>query len=1362
MSNNVCALSKGAACEAGKLIVQVVGKDHPTTQKLVIYDETNATQLEWLTQQDKPETQTSDTFSSVLHVWDWENQPKCNLWLEIAASEGGPIRLPLHDELRVTPRQPEHGIQWNQLVPVVPMTALPGSKSSYDLGTPVSLRNGYVYVFYRGKLWRELQVRNSESGVTYHDVRVTSYRQGTGFKSGPRKAVGVALEDIWLPSQWNNRKELTVQLCFSEIQLSSARLAFLERDAATRRIRASQRQLDVSKATFDQMFKGKPGGLEIIEAYKQAMVSEPRLNDARTVRMNLDLWAFPLSIAAPQRARQAGYELILDNPSRYLCDLSGQFPAKSLAAANAFIEGCKAGKTTPAAPEMEMGAIEQALREKLAARQPNSCPTFEAKELWLAQPGATDIFAALRPRQLCAILLDDNQFRLRHLTAKIATHKILLEQCAEYAKANGHFASAMLVQQTIVPSSVSGEGNKLHACISKITPAGLQDLNRFTATIERMEAWQAMQTSQQCLVDLMGRGACQQTIADHLSLDHFEYTAALHFAAQVFSSLATTAADHDPLATNTHQLVDAVNGRLCMSSSDSAGRQFILRVASQSQHPLHRMFWPKYDLAKLDQAYVKPAQTEENTGDGSFRATALAAQEVIQPPKGAQSTIDAVQLQALLESGGLSSAVIVESKAVANGLISIYEHLDGALRTATSGLEQAKQERATAYQQHQQAQNQRGTAQHDQQQAAQQRQKAEKAQQEAEKRQHASQAEMQQRRQALTEAEGLENVTRRSLAAEAGPMNIRLHGLSIEQLRSMLTQHFGELRLMRRSAARAGRYYIFALSDLPLEIQRAIRVYGEVLDGTGAVIASSNSRTASRQGLPAETADHMVAAMPENHRTARLIAALNRRTNARMLAEQAESIASQVHAERAAMVQVASQQTAAARSQEAAQAARLKQAESLAQTAKTELQQAEQRIHELTRAVDTGQRNLYFQTLNSGAFSMAVLSLELWNLFAEWGAGSENLKSKGIGRVFTGMLSAGIDSTIAFEMLAFKIKEANRFSAFLRVTRWNVNTAKVVGILGEKLGSMFVDKIAFRLIGAAVASIVMMVVCIMDAVHAWRWGDDAVWGYGAMAAGALFGAIAPFFSGSSALFGLNPFGLAALLLIVIGAGLVFWLSSTQLEDWLECGPFGEKKLDYLVSDTQEAFYRLAGIFAGIRIAIEPNPYHKPYAKVDMNQDADLRKLASANTRIRIRSNLPGLLAHMGDVNIEAKTRLRSSEIRYRGNGEPFPPTIEVHNPDPVAQRKLPDGRELYMNTPLARRWTGNPRDTSLYHEWQVRAQLRLALDTGEKNGRPGALLWLFPAPPIRNGKVDATKAPAANFNQTDVPFWADEKTHAES
>src|SRR5690606_27860603 len=215
-----------------------------------------------------------------------------------------------------------------------------------------------------------------------------------------------------------------------------------------------------------------------------------------------------------------------------------------------------------------------------------------------------------------------------------------------------------------------------------------------------------------------------------------------------------------------------------------------------------------------------------------------------------------------------------------------------------------------------------------------------------------------------------------------------------------------------------------------------------------------------------------------------------------------------------------------------------------------ELQAAEQNIHDLTRSLDAGQRNLYFQTLNSGAFSMAVLSLELWNLFTEWGARENTRQQKDSYRVGAGLVGAVVDTAIALENLAFKMKEANRFAAFFRANRWTVNTQAMSGLFGKVLGEKLVTQISIRLLTSAAASIVMMVVCIMDAAHAWRWGDDAVWGYGVMAAGALLGAIAPFFSGSSALFGLNPFSLAALLLIVLGAGLVFWLSSTQLEDWL--------------------------------------------------------------------------------------------------------------------------------------------------------------------------------------------------------------------
>src|SRR5690606_12432956 len=170
--SNVFALSCGAACEPAKFIVQVVGKDHPSSQRLVIYDEANMQEQEWLTKQDKPEVQTSDTFSSVLHVWDWENQPKRNLWLEIATREGSPIRLPLLEDVRPTPRQSVHHPQRMPVIPIVRMTALPVSKSERDQCSPVSVRSGDVSVFDRGRCCREPDVRVSDGRTTHHDVGI--------------------------------------------------------------------------------------------------------------------------------------------------------------------------------------------------------------------------------------------------------------------------------------------------------------------------------------------------------------------------------------------------------------------------------------------------------------------------------------------------------------------------------------------------------------------------------------------------------------------------------------------------------------------------------------------------------------------------------------------------------------------------------------------------------------------------------------------------------------------------------------------------------------------------------------------------------------------------------------------------------------------------------------------------------------------------------------------------------------------------------------------------------------------------------------------------------------------------------------
>ncbi|EGH14993.1 hypothetical protein PSYMP_28738, partial [Pseudomonas amygdali pv. morsprunorum str. M302280] len=155
------------SCEMDKLIVQIVGKKHSDQQQVLLLG-SDGTRI----YPPKSEVLERELFSSTLKVWD--HIEGTHLHLQIATLDGEAIRLPLLSDTKVTPRQAD--AQFNQIVPVLPFVALPGSKTVDDMGTPVLARAGYVYVFYQQKLWRELEIQVSETGNTYHDIDVARYR----------------------------------------------------------------------------------------------------------------------------------------------------------------------------------------------------------------------------------------------------------------------------------------------------------------------------------------------------------------------------------------------------------------------------------------------------------------------------------------------------------------------------------------------------------------------------------------------------------------------------------------------------------------------------------------------------------------------------------------------------------------------------------------------------------------------------------------------------------------------------------------------------------------------------------------------------------------------------------------------------------------------------------------------------------------------------------------------------------------------------------------------------------------------------------------------------------------------------------
>ncbi|PPA00259.1 hypothetical protein C4E44_30795, partial [Pseudomonas sp. MWU12-2312b] len=217
-------------------------------------------------------------------------------------------------------------------------------------------------------------------------------------------------------------------------------------------------------------------------------------------------------------------------------------------------------------------------------------------------------------------------YRLRHLLAQIRQQQQLLALYAERASLYPHHASAVMVQQLIVPANISGQKNPLHACFHKVKEAGRRDINRFTASAERALIWQQLNMAQALLAECLQQPVTQQTLADHLSQDGFDYLAALFAVSQTFAALATVPAQLDPLASN-GDVTNALTGVSLYSPRASAGQTLLNDIAHDPAHPLHRMLWPAVDEAALAAPYVPPSQTTLNEGDGHLRADDLAAFE---------------------------------------------------------------------------------------------------------------------------------------------------------------------------------------------------------------------------------------------------------------------------------------------------------------------------------------------------------------------------------------------------------------------------------------------------------------------------------------------------------------------------------------------------------------------------------------------------------------------------------------------------------------------------------------------------------------------------------------------------------------
>ncbi|PWE40695.1 hypothetical protein C9I50_15100 [Pseudomonas prosekii] len=1228
-------LTAGPGCERDKLIVQVIGTGHSKNQRLLMVDQSGVEPLLALTDEAACETERLTSVHSELFVWDWSAQLKHQLWLEIATTHGPPIRLPLLEDVHVTPRQLE--AQWNQIVPVLPFAALPGTRSKYDLGTPVLCRSGYVYVFYRDRLWRELEVRQDDELTTYRDIDLQAYRQDQQFSSDYRQASGVDLSDIWLPATWNHQPAEAVQLCFSEIQLSAARLKRLEDDPQLRAQRCQSPALQCESQTFERLFEQQPDGQTMLEAFSAFNAWDAQASDTATKASitwrNLVARAFPLSLIAAQRARQSGFEYVLEHPGRYVCDLSGEFAAQRKTEAKACLDQWEQG-TTPALPAtFESSAWADCLAALLDQLREKAPPADEA-DLWQAQPSVVDVLAAARERGVCGVLLEDPRHRVRHLVSQIQQQQQLLTRYAERASLHPHHASAVMVQQLIVPATIGGQKNPLHGCFDKVQEAGRRDINRFTATAERALLWQQLNMAQALLAECLQQPVTQQTLADHLSLEGFDYLAALFAVSQVFASLATVPAQLDPLARN-GDVTHALTGFSLYSPQASVGQTLLNDIAHDSAHPLHGMLWPAVDDAALDAPYVRPTEKTVNEGDGRLRAEHLAEFETDPGPYYPQvEHLDGHLLEGLLANGSLNSTLTGQSKAAASTLISIYENLAGSLETASSAV---------------------------------------------------------------------------MAQVAPAPASAYLHGLSVGLLRSLMPNTFGEMHFINRRDADPQRYHLFGLSDVPTGEQRPRRLMGKYLDAQGRPLAVGNAADAFETPSASRVGNYKLLVMPAAHPTVRSLSELNRRINAVHKAD--------IEARGADNAKV-----------------------------KGSLQRG------VDEHADLANSRVY-RVLGSLPFAAGVLMLEVWNVRTEW-AGREQVHiEKGKYRSQLSVFAAGLDLVIALEMLTVKIAGTKSILAVGRKVLFTISD-DAAKIIFSYFKTRLITKLTARLIAQITSGAAFALINFYDAKYARQWGDDAMWGYLMMAVGGSLSAISGLIVPTTYFLGLGPAGWVALILILIGAGIVWWLTDKPIEEWLVNGPFGTQAHSDNVHllNPQIGFYYLISLFADIRITIGTNPEFVPDAKHDIHAKTPFQVISS-NTSIRIESNLPGLITSLGTLNINAHCRLNTFEVkggRIKSETVTFKKMINSQLISPKAQRLLPQGLELFFETPPSHAFDLTTRSSGITQQWQVRAQHVLA----QKNQH-----WHFPAPPPKDGTPFNASHKKPNFESAGEIYWADELTN---
>jgi len=1335
--------SCGPACEGESLIIEVIGKDHPDGHSFRIFDESDNEQQEWLENQ----VQVEDLGESMLHVWPWKDQPQRNVWIEID-SEESPIRVPFLRNKGAVERQLER--QRHVILPVIPTTLISGVELKGDNPVHhVMPRTGFLYLFHEGTLWRELEIKIDEQGVTtYHDVPVQQYRNSDRqLKPGYRDVTGTGLSDIWLPASISGNW-LTIEAAYSESPWPGERVNHLERSDGDRRQRCNRINM-----RFDPDSKED--------------VADLRISNGNTT-------AFLAEELAPQRPRKPAVEWQFDRPEKYLLDTEGAYPETAMAAALSMHQ--RQEDPDPEDPitedeRPEMTALANCLHKTVQEVERANALECRAEEeepfTWHdSLPGTGDCTESAKARAIGVIRLDDPLYQLRYNHQRRQVAAWFVNAAVRRARARPYFDSAMLVNAVLEPEFIGGKRNELHEHMSEVVGPGRKEFERSIALSERTMARGYLDQLHDDLLNRLSDPRTQHVLTDLFTHYSYDYAGAFKFVSSLIMNLVTEPGECDAMDTHAEGAVDG------------QGKQW-LEGLCEGKHSrmLYSLLFPRFSSEDLESPYEPPSEPNPNHGNGLFRETELAALEGRDLPEFEEiKTIDGLELTVEAAAGAYDTLLSASLRMGGQALMGIHgnlwvaiHHASLAIYTRNTDLKNITEELEELRLEKTKLENQRWA-----------RERSinnlnGKVDELTDIRDRLANLESQ--HEALLRQKG--NLNERAILGQ-----MKLYSNSMEQLRRSLPGLLGKMELMRLSKALQKEYFIFEISSRRPAINRgseAIRLFGDVFNvenakdasGQNTAEASTSRRRAQAAGVASDVAEEAyVLVLPKTEEIAQMIervsAAESRYLDAVHKLTELEDVADLNPNAPAAAAAVAARRLDAAKAEVAQAEQGLKDFDRDMGNQRDVVHQREKYVGDVEAANDAANRvdqaeidskrsGRLYRVLNKPVFPVFVAMLEIQNASSVWAASSREERVKGRGVVFAGYASAAVDLAAATAAIS---------------ERWALGPSKVLSLTPSgKFGKMLERRLGAALtvrsgLGVA-AGFLMAIDSGLDALYEHRMGNHAAAvGHGLLAGSGLAFGFASLVGKAGTFLVLGPAAWLAVgaALAVSGLVIVFMFSDEPLDIWMRHGPFGALNEKPFLKEPFDAYHRLISLLMGVSVRLEFNPLRRAaqLGELDETDNERISALAAAKDRLVVESAIPGLFGSNGFAKTISKLQLKETIATSKGrNGHVGTNrfTGEAVQEYILLQEASDSGVHLYLNTPDSSRqeiepsFFGRPGgwETKTY-QWSARIQIQAWKDAGEK-------LMVFPAPPPDDPRTYNSDDEYAepDFSSRDQPFWFSEK-----